>query len=669
MNEKETLRAMISKYKEIKVPVEQANLYMSQYETFKRYTTSKRDHGPQMRLNSNVRKRWPIIISKTNRVPFKFNGIQLKTKEDEIGEAKCVRASIFVPDYLSKYGNGTELEIAKALIKPELDKVDRFLNIMHTDVQYNEFHPYRKRTKIEPTIEDVSPSSVNATIAMAFLPNFITPEYFRASNALAVRELKNQLHPLLKLKTTSDIIHQARKLIATKTKWVPSIVDINPRLAEILHYVCGPYHLLSVGNLGELNQMSYERLFQDIAKVCLNSGDPLSSFRSSLDSIHIFETPLREQVFHVPGARPFTLIAKALVGAPIDVESRVRETRFVVVDSVGNMKQSALLCGMGQAQYVHQFKWWEGKETVFFENEFIKGYVNKENRSIISVELNTLPTMTNMRPVLLDLMFYCRAAETGFDKDFPVYIIEERRKRYFFEYHEKHPQDMFKVFGVSTKGIVSLDCYYGEPSNGYLEKVNVCASTVQPYSIKSWDYRVGKDLTVFKKMGNREVEVQAIAEMVYDTLRCQDRRNAVTQLLVTKETAIPLSRNLHLFRMERGQLVSSLLLSAAIKIQLQFSGYKIQAASGDSPVVYYKQQGQDGQLKEDFQIVRLNNKCSRNLCNKDSHKLSVTIDLDTIKKEDGEWRVPPSKNDGTFDTVQYKSNFECMSKLKKEIDL
>ncbi|KAG8180562.1 hypothetical protein JTE90_018182 [Oedothorax gibbosus] len=468
-----------------------------------------------MRLNSNVRKRWPII-SKTNKVPFKFNGIQLKTKEEEIGEAKCVRASVFVPDYLSKYGDGTEIEIAKALIKPELDKVDRFLHIMHTDVQYNEFHPYRKRTKIEPTIEDVAPASVNATIAMAFLPNFITPEYFRASNALAVRELKNQLRPLLKLKTTSDIIHQARKLIATKTKWVPSIVDINPRLAEILHYVCGPYHLLSVGNLGELNQMSYERLFQDIVKVCLNSGDPLGSFRSSLDSIHIFETPLREQVFHVPGARPFTLIAKAIVGAPIDVESRVRETRFVVVDSVGNMKQSALLCGMGQAQYVHQYKWWEGKETVFFENGFIKGYVNKEDRRIVSVELNSLPLMTNLRPVLLDLMFYCRAAETGFDIDFPLYIIEERRKRYFFEYHEKHPQDLFKAFGVSTKGIVSLDCYYGEPSSGYLEKVSVCASTVQPYSIKSWDYRVGKDLTVYKKMGNREIEVQDIAEVEFN---------------------------------------------------------------------------------------------------------------------------------------------------------
>ncbi|KAG8176723.1 hypothetical protein JTE90_003354 [Oedothorax gibbosus] len=70
------------------------------------------------------------------------------------------------------------------------------------------------------------------------------------------------------------------------------------------------------------------------------------------------------------------------------------------------------------------------------------------------------------------------------------------------------------------------------------------------------------------------------------------------------------------------------------------------AASGDSPVVYYKQQGQDGQLKEDFQIVRLNNKCSRNLHDTDL----------ALKELKSKILVPPGFDKSIFTTLVWDNN-------------
>lgn len=60
-----------------------------------------------------------------------------------------------------------------------------------------------------------------------------------------------------------------------------------------------------------------------------------------------------------------------------------------------------------------------------------------------------------------------------------------------------------------------------------------------------------------------------------DRLRCLTSVNALSQMMNTKQKAIPLAKSLHLFRIHKGKLVSDLLLSSAVKVQLQFSDYKV----------------------------------------------------------------------------------------------
>ena len=60
-----------------------------------------------------------------------------------------------------------------------------------------------------------------------------------------------------------------------------------------------------------------------------------------------------------------------------------------------------------------------------------------------------------------------------------------------------------------------------------------------------------------------------------DILRCTTIPDPLHQLKLTQEHALPLQRDIHLFHIHDDKLHSSLLLSSAVRIQLQFTNFRI----------------------------------------------------------------------------------------------
>lgn len=60
-----------------------------------------------------------------------------------------------------------------------------------------------------------------------------------------------------------------------------------------------------------------------------------------------------------------------------------------------------------------------------------------------------------------------------------------------------------------------------------------------------------------------------------DTLRCSTAPDNIERLRATQEHALPLQRNIHLFKMNEGKLQSTQLLSSAVRIQLHFTNFRI----------------------------------------------------------------------------------------------
>lgn len=60
------------------------------------------------------------------------------------------------------------------------------------------------------------------------------------------------------------------------------------------------------------------------------------------------------------------------------------------------------------------------------------------------------------------------------------------------------------------------------------------------------------------------------------SLRCNSAHDPILRMMETKETALPITRDLHLLQLQNGKLKSTLLASSAVKIQLRFTNFKLE---------------------------------------------------------------------------------------------
>lgn len=60
-----------------------------------------------------------------------------------------------------------------------------------------------------------------------------------------------------------------------------------------------------------------------------------------------------------------------------------------------------------------------------------------------------------------------------------------------------------------------------------------------------------------------------------DRLRCNTVQDPLLQLSKSQEFLLPTERDMHLFQIRDGNLISSMLVSSAVRLQLQFHDFKI----------------------------------------------------------------------------------------------
>lgn len=67
----------------------------------------------------------------------------------------------------------------------------------------------------------------------------------------------------------------------------------------------------------------------------------------------------------------------------------------------------------------------------------------------------------------------------------------------------------------------------------------------------------------------------SVCDFFEDRLRCNTARDPLIELRKSQEFALPMERDMHLFHIQDGKLMSSLLISSAVRLQLHFQNYKI----------------------------------------------------------------------------------------------
>lgn len=461
------LRDKIMKFKRIKSKygTQLESLPASQYDIYRRYTTTARDHAPQLRASRNIRKHYPIVGTVTSDIPSKRDGMELR-KDKEIGEGKIYRYTAIAPDYYSIHGKPCSKEALNAILGFEIERADRFFSLDLAKIEYIKISPTRDMVQIRPTLGNVDSSQVNDTLIATLFPRFSTSKTLENCNTLAVKKLQELLQPMMDYKGIENIIHIARNQIAPERRWYPLLQTVSPYITEVLHAIASPYFVVQTMWTEDSNVASFERLCQELVSFSLNYPDPKTKLQSLLSEITVNGQSLSLALQNLGGTRPFANICRVALSIPINQDFIIRQTSFTVISSNASPVNERLQVSLFYLDY--HWKWYQGEEIIYFKSGGSRGILYKKDRSITSVQLTTVEK--DIYPLMLDICVYCKTLKTGYDKILPIESSNKNHVRKIIEYHESdreevwmsyRPQPDYENKGfVGARGEIPSTCGY-----------------------------------------------------------------------------------------------------------------------------------------------------------------------------------------------------------------
>nr|QOQ34673.1 PB2 protein [Thogotovirus dhoriense] len=489
------IKAQIKKYRELSSSDLFHTKRIWEYNTFKRYTTSKKDHAPHTRLVYNVRKQYPIQIMPT--LPESYQGYRLCKKQVDVGESKRILGTIHCPDYWMFFGEQTTKEIAEALIGPEMEKVQRFFQASWGDMQYGHLLPYRKPVSIVPVIQEVTPSSIGPTLEQVFCPQFSTLDAAGRANKEAVEKITKKIRPLLELKSTPTLVHIARTMITQRKKWVPVTIDTNPITAELSHFLYSCYHYMPVSKVQVIEANAIERLCAEMVTWATKTWDPKKKLLELMDKITIKGSTITSILESLDSDKQFTCICKAAANIPIHLVNQVRETKFVIMNRDAERISVEATKRFGTLSYKHSYQRFLGLYKVFFTWRHVKGMIIGRDQEIEKI-LIFAEQGDYLLPLILDILYYTAGMEPGFEETYDQYVEKKDLFKHFFDYHSKNPIYIYRTLKVAPVGILANSFHWAIESEGYIKKVQKMESSVQPYSAYAAVHKINEKLEVYR---------------------------------------------------------------------------------------------------------------------------------------------------------------------------
>nr|APG77907.1 polymerase PB2 [Hubei orthoptera virus 6] len=497
MNEEETILYLIKLYQNAGRSMNLNDIQMCEYDTIKRYTSSKKDSEPQMRIHSNMCKRFGVIMKSDSRIPKMDKETKLKGGA-EIDKKGVVTCSPMAVDYWSAKGEMGDAKVVNSLLQIEEEKVRSFFSTSITAPSFYPTYSVRRAVTFDTALKGVPQCKKKALVLSSILPDFCPPEYQIPEDDDDLRKLNCMIGPLKGVRTLTNITHFAQQLLQSKTKWVPSIVSVNPETAELLYFSLSPFYHCSISIGNNTETLAVERLCHDLIVDSLRMENPKASVSMKIDGLRISHMPISEWIHNVKSSKPYTTIIKALCNAPISMETVICETSFSILSSeaspVSKMTQIDIT---GNAFF--NWTYWEGKETVYFENSKFRGIFNKKDREVIEVRTIPISDDPAFWDTLVAIMYYSRSLITGFDKPLPYPKLGKEYPKEIFRYHKLNKDEIRNLLGMSYSGCINKDGFFVESSE-YLGRIKLLKTKVQGYHFQTLTgIEVTQDLEVTAK--------------------------------------------------------------------------------------------------------------------------------------------------------------------------
>nr|WDG39696.1 polymerase PB2 [Influenza D virus] len=349
---------------------------VSSYTTFKKWTTSRKEKNPSLRMRWAMGSKFPIManreILEEAGIPEQWEGIDLWSKKDDVSKLGMVLASPAAITYWNFCGPGVDnSSVIRDVYKAKFMKKERWRETLWGPMNFELVGKQRRMVETQPVEIKLNQKEIKElTMWVLFEDEANLASKFIQENFSLVLSLRE----LYKGKAVNKdvaafmIAHQ----FSPEKRFLPTFGPIRPERMELLHCLGGDFWKIEAVTAGSLNEEQKKRDVRAVArKICLRASvdlfTPAEKIRDYISSVTMrfgtVERTFEDVIRNSDDISAEVTLCKAALGCELGKSMNFGNLNLRKVSGEAETIEKTVYWGLKPIKY----KCWRGEETFYCE--------------------------------------------------------------------------------------------------------------------------------------------------------------------------------------------------------------------------------------------------------------------------------------------------------------
>nr|Q9IMP3.2 RecName: Full=Polymerase basic protein 2; AltName: Full=RNA-directed RNA polymerase subunit P3 [Influenza C virus (C/Johannesburg/1/66)]6F5P_E Chain E, Polymerase basic protein 2 [Influenza C virus (C/Johannesburg/1/66)]6F5P_F Chain F, Polymerase basic protein 2 [Influenza C virus (C/Johannesburg/1/66)]6XZD_CP1 Chain CP1, Polymerase basic protein 2 [Influenza C virus (C/Johannesburg/1/66)]6XZD_FP1 Chain FP1, Polymerase basic protein 2 [Influenza C virus (C/Johannesburg/1/66)]AAF89739.2 poly len=402
---------------------------VSNYTTFKKWTTSRKEKNPSLRMRWAMSSKFPIIANKRMleeaQIPKEHNNVALWEDTEDVSKRDHVLASASCINYWNFCGPCVNnSEVIKEVYKSRFGRLERRKEIMWKELRFTLVDRQRRRVDTQPVEQRLRTGEIkDLQMWTLFEDEAPLASKFILDNYGLVKEMRSKFanKPLNK----EVVAHMLEKQFNPESRFLPVFGAIRPERMELIHALGGETWIQEANTAGISNVDQRKNDIRAVCrKVCLAANASIMNAKSKLveyiksTSMRIGETErkLEELILETDDVSPEVTLCKSALGGQLGKTLSFGPMLLKKISGSGvKVKDTVYIQGVRAVQ----FEYWSEQEEFYGEYKSATALFSRKERSLEWITIGGGINEDRKR-LLAMCMIFCRDGD--YFKDAPATI-------------------------------------------------------------------------------------------------------------------------------------------------------------------------------------------------------------------------------------------------------
>nr|QOE76795.1 polymerase basic 2 [Ornate chorus frog influenza-like virus] len=360
---------------------------VSSYTTFKKWTTSRKEKNPSLRMRWAMGSKFPIManekILKESGIPEEDEKISLWSKSEDVSKIGMVLASPAAITYWNFAGQEADnSEVIRDVYKSKFDKLERWRETDWGPMTFEMVGRQRRAVDTQPVELKLNQKEIKELIMWTLFPDEanLASAFLQENYSLVENEREKYKGKAINKDVAAFMIS---KQFSSERRFLPTFGPIRPERMEILHALGGDYWKIDAKTVGNTNEEQKKKDIRAVArKLCLRASIDLFGPREKLNDyiksvtmkVGSISRPFEEVIVNTDDISPEVTICKACLGVAMGKSMSFGSMALRKIEGEAKIGKGQVFVNLKPLT----FNKWMGPEVFYCELSKVSGMFKRD---------------------------------------------------------------------------------------------------------------------------------------------------------------------------------------------------------------------------------------------------------------------------------------------------